>query len=184
MGQGISFDLGVAGEVNQQWTVSLGLKNIISNIDWNNGAQQRYYSFSMDSVNLFKIIEEDSVVDSEEFEEDLSSINSTLPQLLHLGCAYKHHKLTLAMELIQGFRERPGSSSIPKLALGIEYKVLPWFPIRSGFSVGGDDRFSSAIGLGFKMGPLAFDFGMSNKGGFILQNQKGALMALSLGLWF
>lgn len=183
-GNGIAFDLGAAGAINSQWIVSLGIKNIISNIFWNKDARQKYYSFSMESVDLLTLMEEDSVIENEVKEEELSSISSSLPMELHLGCAYYHKKLIVTMELIQGFSDRPGTSLTLKLASGIEYRIFHWLPIRAGISVGGDDTFSSAIGLGFKIGHLCLDFGMSNRGGFILNNQKGVNMALSMGLWF
>ena len=184
LGQGVAFDLGAAAVLNRQWTFSLGLKNIVSNIKWNNEAQKKYYSFSMDSVDLFTIIEEDSVIENEESEEKLSSISSSLPAELQLGVVYYHRRFTATMALIQGFSVRPGSSTMPKAAAGIEYNIFSWFPIRTGLSVGGDDTFSSAIGLGFKFGAFALDFGMSNRGGLILYNQKGVNLALSMGLWF
>jgi hypothetical protein len=43
---------------------------------------------------------------------------------------------------------------------------------------------STSIGCGLQLGPLALDFAASNRGGFILLNQKGAQLAAGVGLWF
>ena len=183
-GRGIAFDLGAAAKINNCWTVSLGLKNIISNINWNRNAEKKYYSFSMNSVDLFSIVDQDSIIENNEAEEKLSSISSSLPAELYLGTVYYHNKFSVVTSLIQGFSDRPNTSVIPKIAAGIEYNIVPWFPIRTGISIGGNTKFSSAFGIGFKYSAFAIDFGISNNGGFMLHNQKGANMALSMGLEF
>lgn len=184
LGRGVSFDFGVSAKLNQNLTMGLSLKNFINNIEWYKDTNHRYYSFSMDSLNIFNVLEKDTIIYTEETSEELSSLNSTLPAELHIGIAYTKTKYTFVLDYIQGFRERAGTSLLPMFAAGIEFRPVPWLPLRTGFSVGGDDLFSTSIGWGLKMGPVAFDIAASNRGGFILVNQKGAQLAAGIGLWF
>ncbi len=183
LGRGVSFDIGVSAKLNQNFSMGLSLKDFMNNIEWYKDTNYRYYSFSMDSVNLFNVLKEDSIIFTEETSEKISRMSSTLPVELHLGIAYSKPNYTFVLDYVQGFRDRAGSSPKPMFATGIEFLPVPWLPLRTGFSVGGDDMFSTSIGWGFKLGALALDFAASNRGGFILINQKGAQLAFGIGWW-
>lgn len=185
-GKGISFDFGAAAELNNLWTVSLAFKNIISNIQWNQDATGKSYQFTMDPVTM-EILENtdtDSLFNTEETESELGTTSSSLPAEMHLGVVYNYNKMLVAADYIQGLNKRPGTSTVPQLAVGMQYHVLPWFPLRTGLAVGGHERFTSAFGFGFQLGAFALDFGVSNRGGFFLSNQRGANLALGIGFWF
>ena len=185
-GKGIGFDIGAAAEINSLWTVSLAFKNIISNIQWNQDATEKFFSFNMDPVTM-DILEDtdtDSLFKTEEAESLMSKTSSALPAQMHLGVVYNFKKMMFAADYIQGLNKRPGTSRIPQLAVGMQYDVLPWLPLRTGLAIGGNERFVSACGLGLKLGAFALDFGVSNRGGFFLSNQHGLNLAVGVGFWF
>ncbi|MFZ5519235.1 MAG: DUF5723 family protein [Candidatus Zhuqueibacterota bacterium] len=185
-GKGIGFDIGVASEINHTWTASLAFKNIISNIQWHQDATENFYSFNMDPVTL-EIVEDtdtDSIFKTVEAESLKSTTSSTLPAEMRLGVVYHYKNLAVAADYIQGLNNRPGTSLVPQMALGLLYTPLSWLPLRTGFAVGGKEGFISACGFGLKLGAFALDFGVSNNGGFFLSNQHGLNLALGIGFWF
>lgn len=185
-GKGIGFDIGAAAEINNLWTLSLAFKNLVSNIQWHQDATDKNFSFNMDPVTM-EILEDtetDSLFDTEETTTELGTTSSSMPAVMHLGAVYHYKKMLVAMDYIQGLNERPGATFTPQFAVGVQYNALPWLPLRTGMAVGGNERFVSACGFGFKFGAFALDLGVSNRGGFILGNQRGLNLALGIGFWF
>jgi len=185
-GKGIGFDIGVASEINNQWTASLAFKNIISNIQWHQDATENFYSFNMDPVTL-DIVEDtdsDSLFKTVEAESLKSFTSSTLPAEMRLGIVYHYKNIAVAADYIQGLNHRPGTSLVPQMAVGLQYLLASWLPLRTGFAVGGKERIISACGFGLKLGAFALDFGVSNNGGFLLSNQRGLNLAAGIGFWF
>ena len=184
-GKGIGLDIGVASKKNQ-WTFSLVFKNALSNIQWMNEVKEKSYSFVLNPITLesYNKTDPDSIFTSSEQETSLKTISSSLPAKLHLGVLYNKNKINLSADYIQGLNDRPGCSKKPQFAFGLQYQLWKWMPIRTGFAVGGNEGFISAAGFGLKLGPVAFDFGVSNRGGIFLGNQHGLNLAAGVGFWF
>ena len=88
---------------------------------------------------------------------------------------------------ITSFSSGFGISSTPRVALGAEYSIVKWFPMRFGLSAGGRVGNSSAFGLGigpFSLGSVKlrlFEYAVVNRGGFLPAGTQG--MAISLGFF-
>ena len=185
-GNSIAFDLGLASEVNHNWTFSLVVKNILGSMQWSEDALEKNYYFLINPITL-DIIEDtdsDSLFKTEQEEKSLSTIVASLPVELHFGSSYDASDLSLTMDYIQGLNKNPGCSTSPQFACGLQLMVLHWLKLRTGVAIGGDEQFKSAAGFGIQYAPFTFDLGISNCGGMFLDNQRGLNLAIGFGFWF
>jgi len=184
-GNGIGFDIGVASEIDEKWTVSMVLKNIFSQINWAKSASEKSYSFLMDPITLdvFNDTDLDSIFKTDENEKSVAAISSSLPTEFHLGALYCYNNLSFTLDCVQSLKKKPGYSNTPQVAAGMQYHVLPWLQLRTGIAVGGNERLKSAGGFGVNFIPVMLDFGISNCGGMFLRNQRGLNLAFGIGLW-
>jgi hypothetical protein len=164
-GHGISLDLGAAGVIDKDWTVSLSLKNLIGSISWGNGAEKFIYRAIVDSIE-FDEVGDSTITDEKIVMEDTSysidRFSSSLPTVIHLGVAWQMRpNLLLSMDLEQAFSERYGYSRMGLLAIGAEYRPLRALPLRGGMSFGGRWGFAMGLGFGLHLKFLQFDLGTS-----------------------
>jgi hypothetical protein len=102
------------------------------------------------------------------------AFSTALPTCLRIGAAVQVDDLPfiswfpgsmlLSFEYQQGFNTSPGNSTRPRFALGAEYRLLPFLPLRTGLSFGGIDRFNWAGGFGLDFGAFALNAGSENIG--------------------
>jgi hypothetical protein len=55
--------------------------------------------------------------------------------------------------------DEPGNNKKARVALGIDWYDLGIFALRTGWSVGGFDKFNWGFGLGIDFGVIALNFG-------------------------
>ncbi|MCK4816442.1 hypothetical protein KA005_11800, partial [bacterium] len=139
-GRGIGFDLGVAGAINDKWSVSVVLNNIFAGIEWSNENWQYKITTSQDTLradDLFDRGDSDKdivVIDTLE----LDPFRTNLPAVFHFGVAYDlNDKLTFALDLEQAFGSNLGYSDKAQIAVGVQYAPTPIVPLRAGMSFGG-----------------------------------------------
>lgn len=166
-GSGLAVDIGAAGRLNQNWTLSLGISNLFSFINWNKETKRFIYVFTADSLTIENIEETDidSVFTDSDETVDIESFGSHLPSELRVGVARTTKKLTLAVDFSQGLRKAAGVSTKPRLAVGAELRLIDFLPLRGGVSIGGKRGFSPSIGFGFDFSICSLDFAVSSKGG-------------------
>jgi len=176
-GNGYAFDFGAAGAINDNWSVSLGFANVLSSVGWSDRTKRYTYTFNADSltVELLDGADFDSLfVDSEE-TVDIDPFSTRLPAQLRFGVARTSRRLTLAFDYLQGLSTTPGVSTKPKLAFGTEYRLIHFLPLRTGFSVGGRNGFSSSVGFAFDFSAFSWDFALASRGGMF--NGRGLSFA-------
>ena len=99
------------------------------------------------------------------------SLSRSVPARLRIGGSHElQPKLTLMANYDQAFSEGFGITTTPRLSGGVEYRLVEWFPVRAGLSLGGRSRRSSA---GFSLGPFSvfhmqtsLDLAAMTRGGF------------------
>jgi hypothetical protein len=74
-----------------------------------------------------------------------------------------------------------GVSKKVKASLGAEYRILSWFDVLGGISIGGGEGITFANGLGFNLGTYRLDIGMANHKGLWPTKSKGVSLAISSG---
>jgi hypothetical protein len=117
---------------------------------------------------------------------DIESFSLSLPAMLRVGGAHRLlPKLMVTGHYDQAFSSGFGISAVPRLAAGLEYHLVDWFPVRFGLSVGGRAGMSSALGLAFgpfkagRMQISLLDFAYANRGGFLPGLAQGAGLSLN-----
>jgi hypothetical protein len=164
-GHGFSLDLGAAGVIDKDWTVSFSLKNLIGAITWGSGTEKFVSRVLIDSVK-FDDLGDNEITDEKIVTTDTSyridNFSSSLPTVLHLGVAWQMRSdLLLSADLEQAFSERYGYSQQGLLAVGAEYRPWTPLPLRGGMSFGGRWGYALGLGFGLHFGFFQFDLGTS-----------------------
>lgn len=162
-GSGVGVDIGVAGEVGD--AVALGLSvTDIGSIHWSRNLEEFVTSSTIHLDDPLQDAQRDSVERAVRGEKRMGGAFTTLlPTTLRFGVGVLVHKLPFAQETFpgelllscdyhQGFATVPGATTSPRFSLGIEYIPLPFLPIRTGISFGGNESVLVAVGLGIDVG--------------------------------
>jgi hypothetical protein len=162
-GHGFALDLGAAGVIDKNWTVSLAVKNIIGNISWGSGAERFVSRVFIDSVK-FDELGDSEITDEKIVSSDTSfaidNFSSSLPTIMRLGIAWQMRpELLISLDLEQAFAERYGYSRQGLLAIGTEYRPVSVLPLRAGMSFGGKWGYALGLGFGLHFGFFQFDLG-------------------------
>lgn len=180
-GTGYGLDVGAALRLNQHYTLGLRIENALSNISWNKNAEEHIYDFNLDTLTLSN---SGNLVYSSDTTISIASYNTRLPAVMNVGIANTSGKLRWAIDWQQGFNRAPGSSTNPRLSLGIEWLKLGIMPLRFGMSSGGNKGNSFSFGSGIDLSPIYLDFAAVTGTGFSMYSAKGLKLALSTGIRF
>ncbi len=172
-GTGLGIDLGMAGDLTEYMRVGVSVTDIGS-MNW--------------TRNVEEVTADSTIVVSDPLDPDQSNgvkdaVNGTsrpgedfstsLPTTLRMGVAVDLHKLPffksflpgemmVAADYNQGLVETAGSTLTPRLSFGLEFRPLPFLPLRTGFSFGGTDHYNWALGFGFHLGMFDLDLASEN----------------------
>jgi hypothetical protein len=171
-GTGYGFDIGIAGAVNT--FLSFGMS--VTDIGW-----MRWYSNTQQWSADSTIVVDDPLNNDQRNaiehavkgqKRSVEPFTVSLPTTLRLGVSFAVHKmpgattmpgeLLVALDYNQGFQEIPGSTTSPRVSLGVEYKPVHWLPLRSGVSFGGTDHINVALGIGVDLGVFDLDLASEN----------------------
>jgi hypothetical protein len=199
-GLGFGMDFGVAGAAKNGKTVfSVGMLNLLDTISWDIDVRQDSLFVAADELLVTSVVDPDvenieDVLDNEDVDGDgdadfhkkinEESFSRSLPAVLRVGVA---HELGPRLDVMgaydQAFSDGFGLTTTPRLAAGVEYRLVPWFPVRCGLSVGGRWSSSSAVGMAlgpFKMGRVhlsLLDLALVTRGGFFPGLAKGTAIS-------
>jgi len=172
-GTGIGFDLGMAGSLTEYMRVGVSVTDIGS-INWTRNVEE----ISADSTLVVS-----DPLDPEQSSGVEDAVNgesrpgpefaTSLPSMLRIGVAADLHKLPffrsflpgellVAADYSQGLVETAGSTLTPRFSLGMEWRPLPFLPVRTGVSFGGTDHYNWAFGFGFHFGLFDIDLATEN----------------------
>ncbi|MBM3277016.1 MAG: hypothetical protein FJY95_02895 [Candidatus Handelsmanbacteria bacterium] len=199
-GYGFGLDLGVAGvTTDRKLTFSAGLLNFLDYTSWGISPKQDSLFATAIDMKVTSIFGGDSIQDAldnedvdgdgdADFRKNLGdkAFSRSLPAMLRLGAAYQlQPKLVLLGNYDQAFSSGFGIEATPRIALGTEYRLVNWFPMRFGLTVGGR---SSGSSLGFAFGPFnlghtqveVLDLALVIRGGMLPGGSKGTAISLML----
>ena len=155
-GTGFGFDLGAAGKIKRDWTVSLALKNLFAGVKWSQQLEENRATFVVDSIKLGDFGELDSLVSTSTYS--IEEFRTRIPLVFHFGVAYNlKENLTLAMDLEQAFEDKLGYSDKAQLAVGVVYFPTSIVPLRAGMSFGGKWKYLFGVGTGLHLGFFHLD---------------------------
>jgi hypothetical protein len=172
-GTGVGFDLGVAGSLTDYLRVGLSVIDIGS-IRWTRNVEETTADSTIVVSDPLDPDQNDGIQDAVNGKKHPGAdVTTSLPTVLRVGVAVDLHKLPLlqtffpgelvvAADYNQGFAETAGSTSNPRLSLGMQWTPLPFLPLRTGVSFGGTDHYNWAIGFGFHLGVFDIDLASEN----------------------
>jgi len=195
IGGGLALDLGAAAVLDSNLTVSVGLMNIIGGVTWDTDCERAVFSFRSDSLNVVSVAEDttdgDSLYVSSDTSYSIGSFRSNYPAVLNVGMAYRLNveenglfglhpspwlvnDVVVAADWRQGFSNGLGVSTTPRIALGIENKMLKGtMPLRYGLAFGGGEGVVQTIGAGLDLGAFQWDIAWKNRGHWPFTSSKG-----------
>jgi hypothetical protein len=188
----LGFDAGLAAQMNDRWTLSLGIKNLIGSMHWNKEVEEAFGYFrgdSIDALNIGDIEKDDSTgsymknspyVDSSWTVEG-KSFSTRLPVEIRAGAAYRDGDVALTIDYAQGFEDGPWTTTRPRIAIGTEWRKIGWLPLRMGVAVGGRTGIGTSVGFGLRLGSFCLDWGLLNRGFLLPKTTKGLVMAFEMG---
>ncbi len=173
-GSGLGIDLGIAAVVDDALTVHAALLNLSPGIKWKSSTYNVRLTATADTIGMGTFLEFDEGAE----EVDIDSLTSTdieleridafrtpVPVILRFGTTYRvGRNLALNAEFEQAFSKGLGYRTVPRVALGFEYRLLNVIPIRAGMSLGGRHGMVGAFGLGLDLRALVFEIGVANTG--------------------
>ena len=181
-GSGFAADLGAALQLNDDYTVGLNFKNILSSISWSSGTEEHGYLFDFDS-SASDIMQDDYIV-SEDYSHEIGSFSSNPPSTVTLGIANTSGQLLWAVDWQQGFRKAAGASSKPRLAAGLEWRRVKFLPLRAGFGTGGSRGTNFSAGMGLHLGGFRLDCAFQSGGSLSPSSSRGLNFAMTTGFDF
>ncbi len=172
VGSGFGFDVGIAADLDEVWSVGISVTDI-GRINWKTNAIETVMDSVLTISNLSSEEQQDSLQNSMKGRDRaISGFVTPLPTALHVGLAFRVHRafnstsfpgtLLLALDYNQGFNDMPGNTMRPRLSVGAEYKPLPWLPIRTGLSFLGTDGINWAGGIGLNFSNFDIDLSTEN----------------------
>ena len=171
-GKGVGVDLGVGGEINEFLSVAVSMTDIGS-IQWSKDTEEQFADTTIvvdDPLNKEQRTMVQNAVKGK--TRVVGRFSTPLPTTLRCGIAVEINKfpemqsmpgeLLIELDYNQGLVETPFSTKTPRVSLGVEYKPIPWLPLRSGVSFGGTDHMNLALGLGIDLSVFEFELASEN----------------------
>lgn len=189
-GNGLGIDLGLACTIHG---ISLHASvSDIGTVRWKRNLTETYGTYDLSIDDPLSQANEDSIQEALGGKNRPGSeFTTSLPTVLRLGAALSSKRtpllrflpgeLLVAAEYQQGLSRSMGGTTIPRLALGLEYKVIPFLPLRTGVSLGGDEPFRWAAGIGLDFEYVRVDVATENVGILFFPNQL-TMISLAAGL--
>jgi len=182
-GQGYAVDIGAAIKLNDSYTAGIAFSNVLGSINWTDQTEEHGYHFQFDTLTAGDF-DNDSLIVTDEYSRDIDAFSSSLPVLMKAGLAKTSGRFNWAVDWTQGFEVAAGSSSKPRLAAGVQYRLIPGVPFRAGYSIGGDKGSVFSIGSGLNLPLFYLDIALSNNSTFDFEDARGVHLAASIGFEF
>ena len=175
-GNGYGIDLGAAAKIDRRWTVGVSVMNIVSQVNWTkqDSVRKGYYFVRANDVFDIKFRDHKDSLDAN-YNSDkndttyhVGSYSRKLPMILRIGAGYQYNKKLLLTGDIEHYLNNVSGTTVPRMAVGAEYKTSDHVLLRGGMSLGGDNRgFNVSGGAGFLWGKTIIDIATNNLEGLI-----------------
>jgi hypothetical protein len=160
-GTGIGFDLGIGLQLVSGVCLSASITDI-GRISWKKNIVETSADYSLRFTDPFSQETQDSLKHAFRGNNAAGGdFSTTLPATLRLGASVIVQQIPglrvlpgnmlLAFDYNQGLTESMGGVTTPRLSIGMEYRIIPLLPLRTGISFFGGDvvRWGAGFGLDF-----------------------------------
>lgn len=182
-GTGFGFELGAAGNLTEYLRVGIAVTDIGS-VTWTRNTEVVSSDSTITVSDPLDADQTDGIQDAVDGDSRPGpEFTTSLPAMFRLGAAVELHKLSffksfmvgemiVAADYNQGLTDAAGTFREARFSLGMEWRPLPFLPLRTGVSFGGADHYNWAFGFGFHLG--AFDIDLASENVSWLFSARGA----------
>lgn len=171
VGKGVGFDIGISAELLNGLFVGVSIVDI-GNITWDKNVVETKRDGTL-SIQGFKKDLGDTVRNTTKgVNSEGEAFSTSLPTVLRIGASVRSNQIPflhfipgnmlLAFEYAQGFNNVLGNTTKPRFSLGMEYRIVPVLPIRTGLIVGGGDNVRWSFGTGLDFRYVALELSTDN----------------------
>ena len=178
-GTGMGLDLGVAWE-GSIWTLSAALQNVFNSFQWElDDHAYRPGTIVADADSTVNDFDPISVASAPAVLRN-ELLVQRFGTALNLGAAYRRSdRLVMTADLRIGGGDTLVQGVGSHIEVGAEFRLLPFLPLRGGFSRVSGGAIHLAAGLGLELGPVHFS------GAYLTEkNSAGEFRAASFALSF
>lgn len=190
-GNGYGFDLGTTIEMPNGIMLSVALTDIGS-ITWKKNVVETTGNYSLTIDDPFSAAGQDSLQDAIKGKNQPGAeFQTQLPAMIRVGALFESRKISflkflpgtmiLAVDVTKGMNESLGNTRQLRMSAGMEYRLLPLVPVRTGLSYGGGDGLRWAAGAGLDLHFLSLDLATENFG-MLFNPNAFQVFSVSLGL--
>ncbi len=174
-GTGLGFDIGVSAEILGLFTAGVSITDIGS-INWTKNAVivsgDTTFKFSgyttQERIDSLRESFENYVKSSE--RKKYESFSTGLPTAIRFGVATDLKTLVplfpgrmlISADYFQPIGDEQMMFKKSRLALGLEWRLLDFLPLRTGISIGGFEGFALSAGMGLNLPGLEFNIATGN----------------------
>lgn len=188
-GTGVGFDFGVSTKLSNNFSVGFSITDI-GKIKWDKEVAQYSTNSAIYLDDLTDQAQRDTLVNrltGKESGKFINSLETNMATALHIGASLKLESvpgtMLLAADYHQGFNDEPGNSKKARVALGVDWYDLGIFALRTGWSIGGFDKFNWGLGLGIDFGVIALNFGTPDFQNLISSNKAKRITFAFDSIW-
>ncbi len=175
-GKGTGFDLGLNGEIGDKLHFGVSITDIGS-ITWTQNLTETYGAYNATLTDPFDSTQQSQLKNGfKGSNRPGTSFSTALPTKLRVGLAFQtkdmpvlHYfpgNMLMEVDYNQGLNNSLGNSTVPRLSIGTEWRLIPVLPLRTGITVGGGDQFRWSFGFGLDIWVMSIDVGTENFGMF------------------
>jgi hypothetical protein len=191
-GTGFGLDLGMASDVSDYMRVGLAVTDIGS-VEWTRDVEEMYAVATIRMDDPLNEAQRDSIERAVHGEmRPGDSFSSELPTTFRLGVAVELHRVpalksifwgewTLACDYNLGLVEGAGTAQAGRFSTGLEFRPWKYLPLRTGFSFGGMDGVTFALGFGLHFGVFDLDIASEHLN-FLLSEESLAHASAAMGI--
>ncbi len=171
-GSGWGFDAGIAAGITENIIAGLSITDIGS-IRWTENTYGTTADASVEIDDIFSEEQRDSLENAYTgTDETIAPFSTSMPAAIRAGISWqKSNNLLIAADYTQGLNTMPANTTTPRFAVGVEWKLIRYLPLRSGMSVGGYAGFAWSLGFGLHIGFFNIEVATENIGLLLYPNK-------------
>ncbi len=189
VGSGMGFDIGISIELNEKLKLGVAV-NDIGSITWDGNVYQAQddtlmslSSAGFNSYNLF-MEAENLVGENGVFNwSGISSVKTNLPTKLRFGASYEviEDKLNMGIDVVSPMNQVSGNFEKMLIAYGLDFKILQWLTVSTGFYSGGNYDFNIPVGITLNTNSGSWEAGVASRDAVTFFSDNNPTLSLAFG---
>ncbi len=195
-GFGLAFDVGFAANISDHIKANIALNNLLGFIRWSGAnAHRTEFKFvaditarQLEEITGYSETQQDSLMESFIQVDTVYSIpgfTTDYPAYLLMGFQFEQPVpgVNIYLNYRQAFRDSYYSQTTPRLSLAVDLRAKHSLLMRTGFAIGGVEKFQWGIGFGLRFSHYQLDLGFSQTRG-MFNNARGFALSLEQRIIF